>query len=332
MMRAAILTAIGALLLACTSTTTPPVTESPTPPASAQPPSPPSPTAVITPEPSQSPTAARTTLLTTVPPATPVPTMPSSADLQAELVAPDTLTACLAVVGAPATALNVDGMLEGYNVSFAQELANRLGLELLTREPLFDDLITTVQGHQCDLSISSQNITTGRLELVDFIAYTESIQPVLVAANNPEHIGSLADLCGKRVSAASGTTHVDLVNGTGDFAGQGLNQDCATVGEAPITLKTYETDSGAVTALLSGDVDAYLGNPNFAAEFPGQIEESDATLPPARQGITTAKDRQAVHAAIAATMSAMMADGTYRAILVQNLPNDESVQLVSILE
>jgi polar amino acid transport system substrate-binding protein len=238
----------------------------------------------------------------------------------------------LSIVGAPATALNADGVLEGYNVSFAQELADRLGLQLATREPVFDALIGTIQGHQCDLSLSSQNITTGRIEQVDFIAYTESIQPVLVAAGNPEHIGSLADLCGKAVSATTGTTHVDLVNGTGDYLGQGLNQDCAAAGQAPIALTTYETDSAAVTALLAGDVDAYLGNPNFATEFAGQIEESDATLPPARQGITTAKDRPAVHAAIAAAMSAMMADGTYRAILIQHLPNDESVRVVSILE
>ena len=153
-----------------------------------------------------------------------------------------------------------------------------------------------------------------------------------MATGNPNNINALTDLCGHAVSATEGTTHVDLVNGTGDYVGQGLNGGCAAASLTPIDLQTHETESHAVTALLQGDVIAYLGNPSFAFEFGDQIEYSDATLPPARQGITTARDRPALHAAVAATIASMMADGTYRAILIQHLPNDESVKVVSILE
>jgi polar amino acid transport system substrate-binding protein len=189
-----------------------------------------------------------------------------------------------------------------------------------------------IRNHECDISVSSQNITASRLLLVDFVAYSESLQPVLVATGNPNNINALTDLCGQSVSATDGTTHVDLVNGTGEYVGQGLNEGCSAAGRSPIDLQTHETESHAVTALLQGDVTAYLGNPNFAFEFSEQIQYSEATLPPARQGITTARDRPALHAAVAATLAAMMADGTYRAILAQHLPNDASVQVVSILE
>ena len=64
----------------------------------------------------------------------------------------------------------------------------------------------------------------------------------------------------------------------------------------------------------------------------GQIEFSAATLPVARQGITTALDRPILRAAVEATFHQMFSDGTYRAILIQHLPNDESVAIVSILE
>jgi polar amino acid transport system substrate-binding protein len=228
--------------------------------------------------------------------------------------------------------LDPSGTLLGYNVGFAEELADRLNLELQTRSPLFDDLIDTLERHQCDVSISSQNITTDRLSRVEFAAYTESIQPVLVAIGNPREIDSLDDLCGLAVSATTGTTHVDLVNGSGDFVGQGLNAACAAAGRQPIDLRTFETESHSVTALLSGDVAAYMGNPSFAYEFRDQIQYSTATLPEARQGIATARDRPVMGAAVQAALVSMMADGSYREILIRNLPNDESVRLVSIVE
>jgi polar amino acid transport system substrate-binding protein len=269
---------------------------------------------------------------TATPPASPTPTIPPSAAIAAELMAPGSLTACLSVIGAPAAALDESGALVGYNVSFAQEIASRLDLDLQTRSPLFDDLIQTIERHECDLSISSQNITADRLAQVDFAAYTESLQPVLVAIGNPNGIDSLDDLCGLAVSATTGTTHIDLVNGTGEYVGEGLNDGCVAAGRPKIDLHTYETESHAVTALLSGQVVAYMGNPSFAFDFRDQIQYSTATRPPAPQGITTARDRPALGAAIEAALAAMMADGSYRAILIQHLPNDESVRLVSILE
>ncbi len=297
----------------------------------------PTPSPIQTDETSVTPTliqsAAPTRALTPAPTptTTPVPTMPPAAEIDAQLTAPGVLTACLSVVGAPATGLSGDGLLVGYNVSFATEIADRLGLELATQEPPFDDLIDRIRDHQCDVSVSSQNITASRLELVDFVAYSESVQPVQVQIGNPNNIHALSDLCGQPVSATEGTTHVDLVNGTGDFVGQGLNEACAAADRPPIDLKTYATESHAVTALLQADVTAYLGNP-IAFEFPEQIAYSQATLPPARQGITTARDRPALHAAVAAALAEMMVDGTYRAILVEHLLDDGSVQAVSILE
>ena len=162
--------------------------------------------------------------------------------------------------------------------------------------------------------------------------YTQSLQPVIVATDNPSNINALTDLCGKQVSATEGTTHIDLVNGTGDYFRQGLNAGCAQAGQPPIDVRIFETESHAVTALLDGQVAAYLGNSGFQADFPEQLEFSEATLPPARQGITTALDRPILNTAVEATMAQLFADGTYRAILVQHLPNEQSVQLVSVLE
>lgn len=235
-------------------------------------------------------------------------------------------------VGSPAASVTADGQFEGYNVAFANELANRMELEIAVQQPLFEDLIDEVSGHACDISVSSQNITASRSEQVSFVPYTQSVQPVLVEVGNPETIDTLESLCGLPVSATSGTTHVDLVTGVGDFVGEGLNDQCAAAGADPIDLRTYGTELEAVTALLDGEVVAYLGNPSFVFDFPDQIVYSQASLPPARQGITVALDRPATLAAVESALAGMIADGVYRGILVQYLPNEDSVRAVSIEE
>jgi len=80
--------------------------------------------------------------------------MPPAADIESEVRLAGTLTACLSVVGAPAAALNEQGQLVGYNVSFASEIAVRLGLDIATREPLFDALIDRTMRRSRRLGLS----------------------------------------------------------------------------------------------------------------------------------------------------------------------------------
>jgi polar amino acid transport system substrate-binding protein len=276
----------------------------------------------VTPTPQANPSAIPT--LASIAPASP------SAALLAELATPGTLTVCLSVVGAPAAGLDVNGVLVGYNVDFAREVGRRLGLPIDSVQPLFDDLLNQVENHACDISVSSQNITAAREALVSFVAYSKSIQPVLVRVGDGQSIKTLTDLCGLAVSANAGTTHVDLIQGTGDYVGQGLNAQCTAAGKQPVDLYVFQTETDAVSALLDGRVQAYLGNPNFVDDHPNAIEAAVATLPPARQGITVAKDHPNLLAAVQAAMAAMIADGSYRAILAADLQNPASVALVSI--
>ena len=250
-----------------------------------------------------------------------------------ELATAGTLTVCTALVGAPATSVGQDGALTGYNIGFANELAGRLSLTPVIQQQDFNALISMVQAHTCDTSVASQNITTDRTTLVSLIPYTQSKAgfPVVVQALNPLKIKKLSDLCGLSVSAAAGTTNVDQVNGTGDFASTGLNAACQSDGKAVIDLHTFPTETDAVQALLDGAVVAYLGNSNFVAEYPGEIVASSAVLPGLRQGIAVALDHPQLAAAIQAALSAMISDGTYLQILGQYVPS-QSVDNFSIIE
>jgi len=207
-----------------------------------------------------------------------------------------------------------------------------MGLEADLRETSFPELLAAVDEHACDASISSQNIVSERLERIDFVPYTRAGQRVLVAAGNPRDVFGLEELCGLRVSAGEGTTHVDLVAGTGDFAGQGLSELCAQLGRAPIELETFPAEDEAVAALMAGAVDAHLGNPNYVFEHPQGLELSLATLPAARQGIGVAKDRPSIRQAVEEALEAMIADGTYHEVLLDHLRDEQSARDGSIAE
>jgi ABC-type amino acid transport substrate-binding protein len=320
-----------ALFAACTSA--PPPVQSPS--------GAPSPTVAAT-TPGSSPSPAETPSSSLEPSISPSPSgsvdpssgasqTPLPSGLDAQLITPGTLTTCVSVVGLPAAGLTEEGQLDGYNVAFATEIAARMGLELAIVQPLFEDLMEEVTTSQCDVAISSLNITAERSTEVSFVPYTRSTQPVVVTSGNPQTIDSLESLCGLAVSAATGTTHVDLVEGLGDYAGQGLSDSCTTAGDQPIDLQTFPTELEAVTALLDGEVVAYLGNPNYVFEFPDELQYAEASLPPARQGMAVALERPAVLEAIQSTFQSMLDDGVYRGILIQYLPNQESVDAVSIL-
>lgn len=255
------------------------------------------------------------------------------------LVQPGRLTACVAPLGQPAAGLPrgpqgspLPGGLVGYNVDFAREISQRLGLEPRLVEVPFAELLDAVAGHRCDVSVSSQNITASRLEAIDFVPYTRSRQRVLVASGNPHEITTIDGLCGRLVSATEGSILIDMVEGSGDFSAFGLSQACLASGRRPIEVHRYASHDGAVQALLDGTVAAHLGNPNFVFRFPDRLTQSPATLPAARQGIGVAKDRPELRLAISRAILAMIDDGTYHAILVDHLGSDERARAGSIVE
>src|SRR3954469_13121344 len=254
---------------------------------------------------------------------TPVPTMPPEAAIAGELSVPGSLTACLALLGAPAASINDAKQPVGYNVAFANEIAARLSLTPVIQQPNFGELISMVQSHACDISVSSQNITADRSGQVNLVPYTQAKLgfPVVVAINNPKYINTLDDLCGQVVSAAAGSTAIDEINGTGDFTGRGLNAACEAKSRPNIALLTYPTERDAVQALLDDAVAAYLGNANFVAQYPRALEKSSAVLPAARQGIAVASDHPALTTGVEAALGAMISDGTYLKILRQYLPS-----------
>ncbi len=242
------------------------------------------------------------------------PASPAGSGLEAQLVTPGRFTYCANLRPGRMGFRDESGKPAGVNIEIAVEIARRLGLAAEIRETPFEALIDAIAGGLCDISISAQIITRTRLERIDMLPYIQGVQHVVVRAGNPARIVALTDLCGKVLAVQTGSTHVDLVLGLGDHTGAGIDRDCAAAARAKVDLRQFDDDADAIEALAGGTANAYIGSDFIAFDRPAEFELATA-LPPIRNGIGLPKDHPALRAAVEGAFKAMIADGTYKAIL-----------------
>jgi polar amino acid transport system substrate-binding protein len=236
-----------------------------------------------------------------------------------QLAFPGKLLICTDFPYPPQEFFDDQGQPIGSDVEIGQEIGARLGLQVEFINSVFNTIIPALTGGKCDIIISAQNITADRKKQVDMITYFQAGQAFLVAKGNPMNIKTQQDLCGKAVAAETGTTEVDYLNGTGDYEGKGLSEQCTKAGQAKISVKTFEKDSDALLALQGGQVDAYFADSPvtgyYAAQHPEAFEASGLTLGVAKEGISISKDHPELRQAVQRALSSMVNDGTYLAIL-----------------
>jgi polar amino acid transport system substrate-binding protein len=239
----------------------------------------------------------------------------------AQLVTAGKLTVCSDIPYPPQEFFDEAGNPTGSDIDIATEIAKRLGLGIAINNTVFDTIIAALQGQKCDIIVSAQNITTDRVKQVDMIPYFKAGQSFVVAKGNPKGIKTTDDLCGKSIAAETGTTEVDYLEGTHDFASKGgLTQACTKAGKPAITTKEFEKDSDALLALQAGQVDAYFADQpvatNYANTKPDTFELAPIPpLEPALEGISVLKDHKELGVAVGAALVSMIADGTYGTIL-----------------
>ena len=128
------------------------------------------------------------------------------------LVTSGTLTIASDTTYAPAEYVDASNptLFDGYDMDLIREIARRMCLTPHIVSASFPNIITDISGpplgqQPWDTSISSFTINPSRAKSVDFIPYFVAGESTLVATGNPQHIASVADLCGKTVSAQNGT-------------------------------------------------------------------------------------------------------------------------------
>ena len=107
-----------------------------------------------------------------------------------------------------------DGKPVGADMTFAQYIADKLGVELVVESFNFDGVLAAVAAGKIDLGIAGMDPTPDRLSSMDFtdIYYNETNQVILIHKDNAETIKTLADFAGKKVAAQNWTLQQTLVS------------------------------------------------------------------------------------------------------------------------
>ena len=157
-------------------------------------------------------------------------------------------------LGSPPFGMNDASMkATGSDVETARLLAKDLGAELEIVQTTGANRIPFLQTGKADLVISSLSVTPEREKVIDFSTPYAQIQSV-VAGPKTIAIKSFADLTGKRVATARGTT----------------NDRLATEGAKGAQIVRFDDDSTLVTAVASGQVEIFATSPALVKVVAGK--------------------------------------------------------------
>ncbi|RLP91322.1 ABC transporter substrate-binding protein [Micromonospora sp. CV4] len=196
--------------------------------------------------------------------------------------------------------------LTGVDPELAAAIAGRLGLKLEITNASFPGLIPGLQADRWDLAMSSMSDTEERRKAVDFVDYFQAGGSIMVAKGNPAAVKDLADLCGRAVVLAKGSSNLAI--------GEGQNATCAkkmTISQsedAPTGL--LQIDAGRAVATI---VDYPVAK--MLAQESGKYEVLEAQYEAGPWGIAIDKKDSQLRDAVQRALQELIDSGDYTKIL-----------------
>jgi polar amino acid transport system substrate-binding protein len=213
---------------------------------------------------------------------------------------------------APNEYFDTDGKtIIGFDVDLGNAIAAKLGLKANFSNVTFDAIIPALAAGKYDLSLSSFTDTKAREATVDFVDYFNAGESLMVPAGNPKNVtGPDLSLCGLTVAVEKGTTEESEL--------PALSAKCTAAGKKAITGLSTDDQNGANLALTSGRADVGSADSPIAAyavkQLAGKIALAGQIYETAPYGIAIPKT-PGLAPAIKAALTAMIADGSYKAVL-----------------
>jgi len=197
----------------------------------------------------------------------------------------------------------------GFDVDLMVALGQVLGLDVEFQNASFDTIIPGLDSGQFDVGASSFTDNKEREATVDFVTYFLAGQNFYVAANSDITLDGLESLCGHSVAMQKGT-----IQETG-----ATEQDaaCKAAGKEGVEVLSFDSQTDANVAVSSGRAEVGFGDSQLvawiAAESDGEFRVEGTPFETAPYGFAVAKNGLAP--ALLEAMKAIIADGTYMAIL-----------------
>jgi polar amino acid transport system substrate-binding protein len=218
---------------------------------------------------------------------------------------------CSDVEYPPEEYYNKQNKAVGSDIDIANAVGNLMGVKTQIKNIVFDSIIPALLTKKCDAIISGMNDTPTRRKQVDFVDYLKVGQTLAVKKGNPEHITSLADLSGKRVSVQAATTNRDFL--------VAQSKKLVAKSKKGITIVTFPKDSDAAAALKAGKVDAYFADSPVVIYYAGidkSIGVGVSPIAPIPIGIAIRK-KDPLRPAVQKAINTMYANGSLKQIVAK---------------
>ena len=203
----------------------------------------------------------------------------------------------------------------GAEIEMGNALAAKMGVRFVWQNSMFDSIIPALQADKADAVMATMWDSRDREKIMDFVDWAKDGGVLVVMKGNPKGVTGLDDLSGRTVAVQSGTL----------FVGQLANQQKKLVaaGKPQMQILQFSKDAEALLALRSSKAEvemtsapgaAYLVQTPEGAAFE-LVADPAAPYTPSLVGVGVLKKNSQLRDAIKAAFDALMADGTYNAIL-----------------
>ena len=165
------------------------------------------------------------------------------------------------------------GDIVGWDIDFGKAVCKVMGVACTFNNVIFSNIIPqlTASEPRYLLGISSFTPTEEReAKGIDFVSYYKAGEGWVVKASGNLTVNSAADMCGHTVAVETGTTEeadawAFMGKEIGGTPTAGAKDNCAAAGKQPIKVTSFEKQTDANSALMSGRADIGFLDSQIAA-------------------------------------------------------------------
>ncbi len=201
------------------------------------------------------------------------------------------------------------GQLTGFDVDLGDALAKKLGVKLAWQETSFDQMMPALSTGRVDAILSGMTDLPTRHDTATFVDYLRSGPQFFVRKAREAEFKDMSSLCGKKAGASRRTSFPREIAAWSE-------QHCK---DNPVVFVGTEGSADARTQLKQGRIDAAVqGNetlPYVMGLEPDTYMAIGTPIASQYTGIAIPVKETGLQQAMAGALDALIADGTYKALL-----------------
>jgi polar amino acid transport system substrate-binding protein len=215
-------------------------------------------------------------------------------------------------------------VLTGFDVELGEALGRKLGVKINWQETSFDQMMPAIATGRVDAILSGMTDLASRQDTATFVDYLRNGPRFFAQQSRAAEFKDAMALCGKTVGASRRTSFPKLVAAWSD----------AHCGGDPIKFVGTEGSADARTQLRQGRLDAAVQGgetlPYMMDLEPGAYIPIGDVFAVQFTGLALSVKEKALQQAIVEALDALIADGSYRALLAKWKLTDYGVEKATI--